>query len=119
MYATELGKIMRLIRSRRGENLATLSEKYGSSIAYLSSIEVGKKAIPDDYASKINSIYNLTDEELVDLQNGIDETRQKSIISYLDMDDERKDLTKVFARKINSINQSSLAKLRKLLEEDA
>ncbi len=119
MYATELGKAMRMIRAKRGENLATLSQKYGASIAYLSSLEVGKKAIPDDYIDKINAIYNLSNEEIVSLQNGIDEVRKKTIISYEGMDEERKGLTKTFARKINTINQQSLEKLRKLLEEDA
>ena len=118
MYATELGKTMRMIRARRNENLASLSDKYGASIAYLSSIEVGKKAIPDDYADKINAIYKLTNEEFVCLQNAIDDVRQRTTITYDGLNEERKDLIKVFARKINTVNQQSLEKLRKLLEEE-
>ena len=37
---------------------------------------------------------------------------------YDGLNEERKDLIKVFARKINTVNQQSLEKLRKLLEEE-
>lgn len=116
MYAAKLGKVMRRIRERRGENLATLSKKYGESIAYLSAIEVGKQMVPNDYSSRINKIYLLSEEENLELTIAIEETKKTWVVNFDNVNEERKDFNKVFARKINTVNQPSLEKLRKLLE---
>ena len=45
--------------------------KLGISAAFLSAIEVGRKPIPVEYADKIKSKYNLTEEQEVELENSI------------------------------------------------
>ena len=116
MYKTELGKIMRMIRNKRGENLATLSKKYGSSIAFLSAIEVGKSEVPLDYVQKINLLYSLTEEEYEILDKAVNDLREKSVYNFQNTIEKDCKVNKVFARKINNANQQSLAKLRKILE---
>ena len=108
-----LGVVMRSIRRSRNENLASLSKKYHTSIAELSAIEVGRAPIPSDYIEKINLIYYLTSIELKSLEDAV--LKMKEVGGF-----ERNNTSEmVFARKINSINQKSIDRLRQQIEGDA
>lgn len=56
---TELGKKTRKIRIDNEEILMDMANKLGISVSYLSSIEVGKRNVPEDFIEKIEQIYNV------------------------------------------------------------
>ena len=93
--------------------------KLGISAAFLSAIEVGRKPIPVEYADKIKSKYNLTEEQEVELENSIHETNERVQIELAAMNEAQKDISLMFARKIKTADEELLRKLKEaLLDEE-
>ena len=69
---TEFGKALRKIRIDRQQLLKDMANKLGVSSAYLSAVENGKRRMPQDWVSKIASIYSLDSDAQADLQNAAD-----------------------------------------------
>lgn len=116
---TEYGKFIRKIRKDRGDTLVGMSTKMGGiSIAFLSAMEVGKKQVPIEYADKISEIYNLTEEENLELTNAIGSSNANMNLDFTKMPEDRAQASVLFARKINKLSQKSLEELRKLLTDE-
>lgn len=73
---TEFGKILRVIRVNRGINAREMSAVLNISPSYLSSIENGKRSIPDSLLVTLLSKYNLTELEIDQLNNAVKDTRE-------------------------------------------
>lgn len=117
MPINEYGIYVRALRKKNNQNLNDMAKLMGVSISFLSALEVGKKTIPLDIADRVAKIYNLTDDELIDLRNKIDLSNNRIHLSLDNMDDEHKDISLAFARTINTASQKKLEELRKLLLE--
>lgn len=115
---TEYCRVMRTIRKKRGENLSTMADKMGCTMAFLSAMEVGKRLIPDGYLEKIIEIYELSIKEQEDLAEAIIVTNKKISIDIEKLDQEHREISLAFARKINHANQKTLEELRKILIGD-
>ena len=75
---TEFGKLLRIIRINTGDSARTMAEKFGMSPSYLSTIENGKRNIPEEKKKKV--IFSLTkgnidEETLNQLCEIIDKSR--------------------------------------------
>ena len=83
---SKFGKCIRNIREQEKDSLRQMAIKLGISAAFLSAMEVGRKQIPLEYVEKIKVIYNLTEEQEVELGNSIYETNKshKLTTEYLD-----------------------------------
>lgn len=115
---TEYGKFMKNLRKQKNETLATMSEKLGVSIAFLSAMEVGKKQVPIDYADKISDIYGLSNKENLELTNAIALSNINLNINFASLNEDQTKTLVLFARKINKIDKRKLDKINSLLLED-
>lgn len=115
---TKFGIILRKIRTNSGDSLRTCATKLGITAAFLSSMEVGRKSIPNYYPQKIKKIYNLAEEDYIELYNAMAETNKHVTIEVDTMNEAQKEITLVFARQINSANSKLIEKLKKALEEE-
>ena len=112
---SKFGIFIRDFRKRRGESLRAMASRMGISAAFLSSMEVGRKRIPIEYAKTIKEAYNLSEEEYALLYSAIMETNNKVEIEINNMSEPQKELSMVFARKIESADPELIEKLREVL----
>ncbi len=115
---SKFGTEIRKIRLKQGDSLRKMATKLGISSAFLSAMEVGRKTIPMDYVDKIASLYLLSDEEKDVLLDSINETNKRVSLELEQMNEAQKNISLVFARKINTADEELLEKLRKALLED-
>lgn len=115
---SKFGIILRKIRTNSGDSLRTCANKLGITAAFLSSIEVGRKSIPDYYPPKIKEIYNLNTEDYIELYNAMVETNKHVTMEIDKMDEAQKEITLIFARKISSADSKLIEKLMRALEEE-
>lgn len=117
---SKFGSFVRKIRERENESLRKMATKLDITASFLSAMEVGRKAIPLEYSSKISKIYNLSGEEIIELENSIFETNEKVSIELAIMNEAQKDVSLLFARKIKTADEKLLEKLKEALlnEED-
>lgn len=117
---SKFGNFIRKVRSKENESLRKMASKLGITPSFLSAMEVGRKTIPLEYISKIGELYNLSDEETIELENSVYETNERVSIELDIMNEAQKDISLLFARKIKTADDKLLEKLREALlnEED-
>lgn len=116
--ATAFSNVMKEVRSNEGESLRTMAKRLGISAAFLSAIEVGKKTIPLDYADKITEEYKLSKEMHDKIKDAIFDTNDMIKLGLNDLNDEQKDVSLLFARKITNADPELIKKLKEALEND-
>ena len=112
---SKFGQCVRSIREKENDSLRKMAEKLNVSAAFLSAMEVGRKTIPLEYVEKIKLIYGLSEEEAMDLRSSIYETNEKVSLELALMNEAQKDISLLFARKIQSADEDLLNKLREAL----
>lgn len=115
---TKLGKFLKVLRTHKDENLTIMGRKLGISTSYLSSIENGKREIPKDLFEKIVDKYELSPGKQVELEKAIGESLTQSVIELKKLDEERRELTLKYARRIQGLSKSDLAKMREILDKE-
>lgn len=115
---SKFGKCIRNIRKQENDSLRQMAIKLGISAAFLSAMEVGRKQIPLEYVEKIKGIYNLTEEQEVELENSIYETNERVPIELAAMNEAQKDVSLMFARKIKTADEDLLRKLKEALLDE-
>ena len=108
---TEFGKALRKIRIDRQQLLRDMADKLGVSSAYLSAVETGKRRIPQDWVSKIASIYSLSCEEQADLQSAADNSVFDVTISLENASEQKRNAVLSFARALDGLNDEDLKRI--------
>lgn len=115
---SKFGVCIRSIREQKKDSLRQMAIKLGVSAAFLSAMEVGRKTIPIEYVEKIKKIYNLSDEQEIQLENSIYETNERVPIELAAMNEAQKDISLMFARKIKTADEKLLNKLKEALLDE-
>lgn len=116
---SKFGLYIREIREKENDSLRQMAIKLGISATFLSAMEVGRKQIPLEYVEKIKGIYDLTEEQVMELEDSIYETNERLPIELALMNDAQKDVSLMFARRIKTADENLLRKLKEaLLDEE-
>jgi len=114
---TELGKFLRKIRIERDEILKDMANKLEVSVAYISAIENGKRAFPEDWKEKIIKLYDFNNERIEEFNKAIINSKESFELSLKEADDAKRDFAYVFARRFNELDEETIAKIKELLGE--
>ena len=119
---TEFGKYLRHFRLTVDERLYDMAKKLNVSSAILSYVETGKKAIPSNLKEKIISCYQLSSQQIAELENAIlaSQARKKERnVSIKTQNENVYQVAAIFARKCDSFSPEQLCKLREVMEENS
>ena len=116
--ATNFAKLMKEIRKPDNESLRTMAKRLEISAAFLSALEVGKKTIPTEYADKICKEYNLDDTMKDKLTDAISESNNMIKLGLEDLNNDQKNVSLLFARKISNADPNLIKKLKEALEDE-
>lgn len=112
---SSFGKVLKEYRKRNDDTLKTLSEKIGISLPYLSGMEVGRKIVTLELLEKIKEVYSLTEEEYNTPYMAMLDSNNKVDIELSKMNEAQREVSMVFARKIENADPELIEKLRKVL----
>lgn len=112
---TEYGRVLRKIRIDKGEVLRDMAEKLQMTSSYLSAIECGKRKIPDSMTEKIVGLYNLNQDERIELEDAMQKSLKSIQINLSNIDEEKQELALKFARTFEDIDNETIAKIKELL----
>lgn len=113
---TELGKELRKIRIDEEERLYDMAKRINKSSAFVSAVEVGNKAPPSGFEELIVKAYKLSEDLAAVLRQAADRSRKNFSIhpnSVLG-----RDTAGLLARKMNSLSDEQLEKIKSMLAED-
>ncbi len=114
---TRIGEFFVKIRRRTNKSLRQMASDLGISPAFLSSVENGKKKMPDSWFSRIPETYSLSEEELEEFKTAAYESFEIVEISLTNASEMNKKLAIRFARRFSDIDDQSSAELMQILEK--
>lgn len=102
--ATELGKELRKMRIERDQNINDMAKNLNISISYLSSIENGKKKIPDGMIERVIKEYKLTDEKIETLRLAAINSSKEFEIDLSETSNDQRRLVYILSRKLKKMS---------------
>ncbi len=112
---TPFGKTLRKLRIDHAERLLDMAKKLDISVAFLSSVEIGKKSVPVGMEEKIVELYALDQNMASLLRKEADACRKSFTIKP--SDSSKCEAVGMFARVLDSISPEDLKKFTKLMEQ--
>lgn len=114
---TVFGKFLRSLRLDIGELLLDMAKKLNVSSTFLSGVENGKRKIPSDWVERISTIYDLSEDKKRELHEAYCEANNAIEIGLTNLQRSQKDLVFAFARKLDSIADDDVEKIRRILNK--
>ena len=111
---TKFGKQLRKIRIEYDQRLKDMADKLGVTVAYLSAVENGNRAVPDAWVNVIANEYSLDEQEIIELQKAAYEEKNEIKICFEGA--ARAEAALAFARKFQSMTDDNVSQLQKFLD---
>ena len=111
---SRFGVLCRKLRIERQELLGEMAGRFDVSAAFLSKVENGKAKPPANWKTILTKEYNLTANEINELDEALFEANNQKSIDISGYSDEDRNLMWAFARKLDKLDRT---KLKKILDE--
>ena len=85
--------------------------------AFISSVECGKKSIPNDWYKKIVEHYGLDEKEQKELKDSIDQSQKCIKIDVSSMSQLKKNVAIQFQRSFEDVDDETLLAIQKILDK--
>ncbi len=102
---SDFGKELRKIRIESGDVLKDMADKLEVTSSYLSAIENGKRAVPEDYVKKIASFYKLSKERRELLEKAYESTLKTVSLNLDGAKFHKRELALKFARSFENMSE--------------
>ena len=114
--ATEFGDKVQKLRQLAGMTLYEVAQKMGMSTAFLSSVENGKKRVPDDFVEKLGRALPAAAAQVGELEALANQAREQVVVPLPKASRNDADLATVLARKFNSLSEAQKNRIRAILD---
>lgn len=114
----EFGKFCRKLRIEKGELLRDMALKLDVTSSYLSAVEMGKRAVPEEWIKIISEEYNLDENEKEELRKAVDRSINVIKIDFSNKTDEDKETLLRLARSFDGFSPETKARLLTMLKEE-
>ncbi|WP_232095276.1 MULTISPECIES: helix-turn-helix transcriptional regulator [Serratia] len=97
--------------------LKNMADLVGVSSAYLSAIELGKRAIPEAFVNNIATAFSINGTDYSELCRLAQLSQPTLKVDMSDAEEQNKEVLLAFARKFKDLNPEQLDKLNKMLKD--
>jgi len=116
MAYTAFGEFVRILRIKHHEVMGDMAQVLGTSTAFLSAVETGKKNVPEGWSEKIAEHYGLSSAERAELDQAIEKSRTQAKIILKDASSTKREMALQVARSFEGMDDETAAKIIALLE---
>lgn len=117
MINTEVGKFLKILRIRNDERLYDMAKKLNVSSAFLSSVETGKRNMPESWYEKIIELYSLNEDEASQLKTALYLSKNKVTLSLENASRAQLDVVLSLARKFKSLDDGDARRIKNILDK--
>ena len=118
MGYTKFGEFLRILRIKNHEVMGDMAKKLGASTPFLSAVENGKKNVPKAWLEKIQTLYNLTDDEVSELNDAAEESKTQYKINTASSGSIQRTTALQFARSFDDLDDETAIQILKLLNKE-
>ena len=110
------GKILRKIRIDKGLTMAQMAKAVGITSAYLSTIERGKRNIPKSLTQNVINHYELSNEQVTELQKAEYLSMDSVEIELSDVGLDKKTLVLSLAKNLKNMTYEQVEMIKNIVE---
>lgn len=118
MSYTPFGEMFRILRIKHHEVLSDASKLLGVTSAYVSSVECGKRPVPEEWAEKIVVHYKLKDKEKNQLLQAIEDSKTIIKINLSESSAARRTVALQFQRSFDEMDDETATKILRIIERN-
>jgi len=116
--ATEFGRFVRKLRVDHDEVLKDMANKLEVSSSFLSSLENGRKKIPESLSGRLIEQYGLNQEEQTRLFDAVNMSNNEVKLNLTMLDDKTRTMAVSFARRFEELDDEEIQDIIRILRGD-
>ena len=118
MGYTPFGEFFRILRLKHREVLSDASQFLKVTSAYISSVECGKRPVPDAWAEMIIEHYQLKDDDRDRLYQAIEDSKTIIKINLSDSSSARRTVALQFQRSFDDMDDETATQILNIIERN-
>jgi len=118
MDYTPFGEFFKILRIKHKEVLFDASKFLGVSSAYISAVECGKRQIPSEWRQAIVQHYNLSEKDILELDQSIEKSKTSIEMDLTGVSDARRTAALQFCRSFDQMDDEVALKIMEILGEN-
>ncbi len=118
MSYTKFGEFVRVLRVKHHEVMGDVADLLGCKVPFLSSVENGKKNVPETWAPILIEHYHLNSEEQADLYQSIEESKTQIKIDLRSAWPHQRLAAAQFQRSFEKMDEETANAIMKLLNRE-
>lgn len=115
MSYTPFGEFFRILRIKHHEILNDASKFLNVTSAYISSVECGKRSVPEEWEQLISEHYNLEADEILKLKEAIEESKTSIKIDLSHSNGSKKHTAIQFQRSFPDMDDETAKEILKII----
>lgn len=117
MQYTKFGEFMRILRIKHHEVMSDTAKLFNCKVPFVSSVENGKKNIPDGWEQLLIEHYHLTPNEQLELHQAIESSKTQIKIDLINTSTSQRTLAVLFQRSFEKMDESTVNAIMELLSK--
>ena len=118
MSYTPFGIFFRTLRIKHHEILSDASKFLNVTSAYISSVECGKRPVPEEWAALITEHYGLNQAEIIEMNQAIEESKTSIKINLSRSGSAQRSAAIQFQRSFDEMDDETANEILKIIERN-
>lgn len=110
MGYTKFGEFMRVLRIKHHEVMGDTAKLLGLKLPFISTVETGKRNVPEEWIPLLIKHYNLDIAEQNELKNAIDDSKTQLKINLVKTENYQREMALQFQRSFDDIDEETAKK---------
>ena len=115
---TKVGEFMRIQRIKNHEVMADTARLFGVKLPFVSTVENGKRNVPEEWIPILVEHYGLTDTEQAELIDAIEHSKTQMKINLTSANNTQRCLAIQFQRSFENLDEDTAAAILTLLNKE-
>lgn len=117
MGYTKFGEFMRIQRVKNHEVMGDTAKLLGVKLPFVSTVESGKRNVPDTWAPILIEHYNLSECEAAELRKAIEDSKTQVKLNLISATNPQRKLAVQFQRSFEKLDDETANAIMKLLDK--
>ena len=118
MGYTKFGEFMRIQRVKNHEVMADTANLFGVKLPFVSTVESGRRNVPEEWIPVLIEHYNLTAAEQAELLETVEHSKTQMKINLTSANNTQRRLAVQFQRSFENLDEDTAAAIIKLLNKE-
>ena len=118
MSYTKFGEFMRIQRVKNHEVMGDTAKLLKVKLPFVSTVENGKRNVPEEWIPILIEHYNLNEEEQSELAEAIEQSKTQVKVNLVSANNAQRKLAIQFQRSFEQLDKNTVEEIMKLLKDE-